>query len=217
MTKLMLVFYTAANQKPFISLPTKTAISEHPPGLIDAVGKQVVTQTLPLIFTFLFQFDTVDGRSAEEGKDCSNSLEGRETSGKTPLVGIPYCFCVWLDLLFHLAFVLRMAAPVKLSCSLARFTASFRSSFFLQAIWRLCGMRTGIVQFLEWSTFFLFARSCIGIFADRGELALAITENRLQLDAPMSSWSVPTPPVQGEQHAEPVYHISDDSSSEGPP
>ena len=65
--------------------------------------------------------------------------------------------------------------------------------------------------------FFLFARSCIGIFADRGELALAITENRLQLDAPMSSWSVPTPPVQGEQHAEPVYHISDDSSSEGPP
>ena len=35
------------------------------------------------------------------------------------------------------------------------------------------------------------------IFADRGELALAITENRLQLDAPMSSWSVPTPLSRG--------------------
>ena len=132
-------------------------------------------------------------------------------------MGIPYRFCVWLDQLLHLAFVLRMAAPVKLVCSLARFTASFRGSNFLQSIWRLFEMRTGIMQFLEWNTFFLFARSCIGVFADRGELALAVTENRLQLDAPMSSWSVPTPPVQGGQHAEPVHYISDDSSSEGPP
>ena len=84
MTKLMLVFYTAANQKPFISLPTKTAISEHPPGLIDAVGKQVVTQTLPLIFTFLFQFDTVDGRSAEEGKTAVTAWKAEKRVAKHP-------------------------------------------------------------------------------------------------------------------------------------
>ena len=89
-----------------------------------------------------------------------------------------------------------MVAPVKLVCSLARFTGSFRSSFFLQAIWRLCGVSSGIMQLLDWKQFFLFARSCIAVYVDRTELALAVTESRLMLPVPLSSWSVPTPPVQ---------------------
>jgi len=52
------------------------------------------------------------------------------------------------------------------------------------------------MQLLDWKQFFLFARSCIAVYVDRTELALAVTESRLMLPAPLSSWSVPTPPVQ---------------------
>ena len=81
-----------------------------------------------------------------------------------------------------------MVAPVKLVCSLAGFIRSFRRSFFLQVIWRLSGVSSSIMQLLDWKPFFLFARSCIAVNVDRTELALAVTESRLMLPAPLSTW-----------------------------
>ena len=95
-------------------------------------------------------------------------------------------------------FYSKMVRPVKLYCSLARFTASFRPSEFLQQIWRRYEFSTFIMRHLDWKQFFLFARCCLATFVDRSEVALAVTEDRLQLPAPMSSWSVPTPPVQAQ-------------------
>ena len=89
-----------------------------------------------------------------------------------------------------------MVRPVKLYCSLARFTASFLSSEFLDKIWRQFEFSTFVMRHLDWKQFFLFSRCCLATFVDRNDVALAVTENRMQLSAPLSTWTVPTPPVQ---------------------
>ena len=58
-------------------------------------------------------------------------------------------------------------------------------------------MSSGIMQLLDWKQFFfLLAMCCIAVYVDRMELALAVTESRLMVPVQLSSWSVPTPPVQ---------------------
>ena len=89
-----------------------------------------------------------------------------------------------------------MVRPVKLHCSLARFTASFRSTEFLDKIWRQFEFSTFVMRHLDWKQFFLFARCCLATFVDRNDVALAVTEDRMQLAVPLSAWTVPTPPVQ---------------------
>ena len=62
-------------------------------------------------------------------------------------------------------------------------------------------MSSGIMQLLDWKQFFfLFAMCCIAVHVDRMELALAATESRLMVPVQLSSWSVPTPPVQVMAH-----------------
>ena len=72
-------------------------------------------------------------------------------------------------------------------------------------------MSSGIMQLLDWKQFFLFAMCCIAVYVGRTELALAVTESRLMLPVQLSSWTVPTPPVQ--VMAQRVENSSDGLSS----
>ena len=82
----------------------------------------------------------------------------------------------------------------RLICTLERFTASFGQSVFLTLIAANVGALARVVACLE--TFFILSRSCIATFVDRPDVALMVTELRLNLSEPMSAWTVPTPPLQ---------------------
>ena len=92
----------------------------------------------------------------------------------------------------------------SLSCSLERFTASFGASAFLKYIAANAGALARVVECLETKHFFLLSRCCIAIFVDRPDIALLVTEYRLNLSEPMSTWTVPTPPVQILDEQQPV-------------
>ena len=90
-----------------------------------------------------------------------------------------------------------------LICSLDRFTASFRCSLFLEWVATQCSLLARVVDFLDGRQFFLLTRCCIAIFVDRPDVALMLTELRLNLSEPLSSWTVPTPPLQAMTDAQP--------------
>ena len=83
-----------------------------------------------------------------------------------------------------------------LVCSLDRFTVSFRCSLFLELVATQCSLLARVVDYLDGRQFFLLTRCCIAVFVDRPDVALMLTEMRLNLSEPMSSWTVPTPPLQ---------------------
>ena len=84
----------------------------------------------------------------------------------------------------------------RLICTLERFTASFGQSVFLTLIAANVGALARVVDCLETKQFFILSRSCIATFVDRPDVALMVTELRLNLSEPMSTWTVPTPPLQ---------------------
>ena len=84
----------------------------------------------------------------------------------------------------------------RLVCALDRFTASFGQSVFLHLIAANIGAFARVVDFLEMKQFFILSQSCIATFVDRPDVALVVTELRLNLSEPMSTWTVPTPPLQ---------------------
>ena len=73
-------------------------------------------------------------------------LSGNKSSLHFPLAGSVVSFGCSLV----------MVRPVKLYCSLARFTASFLSSEFLDKIWRQFEFSTFVMRHLDWKQFFLF-------------------------------------------------------------
>ena len=84
----------------------------------------------------------------------------------------------------------------RLVCALDRFTASFGQSVFLHLIAADVGALARVVDYLETKQFFVLCQSCIATFVDRPDVALVVTELRLNLSEPMSTWTVPTPPLQ---------------------
>ena len=84
----------------------------------------------------------------------------------------------------------------SLICTLDRFTASFGQSVFLHLIAANVGALARVVDFLQAKQFFILSQSCIATFVDRPDVALVVTELRLNLPEPMSTWTVPTPPLQ---------------------
>ena len=84
----------------------------------------------------------------------------------------------------------------RLICTLERFTASFGQSVFLTLIAANVGAFARVVDCLETKQFFILSQSCIATFVDRPDVALMVTELRLNLSEPMSAWTVPTPPLQ---------------------
>ena len=84
----------------------------------------------------------------------------------------------------------------RLTCTLDRFTASFGQSVFLHLIAANVGAFARVVDYLETKRFFILSLGCIAIFVDRPDVALVVTELRLNLAEPMSAWTVPTPPLQ---------------------
>ena len=84
----------------------------------------------------------------------------------------------------------------RLICTLERFTASFGQSVFLTLIAANVGALPRVADCLETKQFFILSHSCIATFVDRPDVALMVTELRLNLPEPMSAWTVPTPPLQ---------------------
>ena len=80
-----------------------------------------------------------------------------------------------------------------ISCSLDRFLQGYRSSDFLDQVWRHFDINYRVIGFLDCHSQYRFSRSCVVVLADRADVALAATEWREGWD--LSSWSVPTPPV----------------------
>ena len=85
--------------------------------------------------------------------------------------------------------------PPRLHCDLQRFTQAVnRSGDFVQHLWIQFAVSVHVVSFLHSSDQQCCFATCLVIYIDRAELALGATEIREGLN--LSSWSVPTPPVQ---------------------
>ena len=81
-------------------------------------------------------------------------------------------------------------------CSLERFSAGHNSCAFLNTAWRHFSVSICVFTFLTPADHFRLARAHIVILVDRAEVALCATASVLGFDSLLSSYSVPTPPVQ---------------------
>ena len=83
----------------------------------------------------------------------------------------------------------------SLVCPLDRFTAAVNQAPpFIHRLWIQFTPSIVIFTFLQPIDHCFLALTCIVVYVDRAEVALGATELRLGWD--LSSWSVPTPPVQ---------------------
>ena len=85
--------------------------------------------------------------------------------------------------------------PQRLVCDLARFTyCCNHSGTFVAELWCFFAISTGVVVYLDTFSQHRLLRTCIVLQVDRTDVALGATEIRLGLR--LSSWGVPTLPVQ---------------------
>ena len=83
-----------------------------------------------------------------------------------------------------------------IQCSLGRFSAGHNSCAFLNTVWRHYSVSIYVVTFLQPADHFRLARAQIVILVDRAEVALCATALVLGFNSVLSSFTVPTPPLQ---------------------
>ena len=81
-------------------------------------------------------------------------------------------------------------------CILTRFSNGHNSCAFLHTVWRHYSASVRVFTFLTPADQHRLARAHVVIFVDRSEVALSATSSILGFDSILSSFSVPTPPVQ---------------------
>ena len=80
-------------------------------------------------------------------------------------------------------------------CDLQRFTQAVdHSGTFVRNLWIQFAVSVQVFAFLHPADHLQCSFTCVVLQVDRWEVALGATEVRLGLN--LSSWSVPTPPVQ---------------------
>ena len=83
-----------------------------------------------------------------------------------------------------------------IECSLERFSAGHNCCDLLNIVWRHYEVSVTVFQFLDPTAQYRLAKAHIVILIDRSEVALSATARSLGLDSILSSFSVPTPPLQ---------------------
>ena len=84
----------------------------------------------------------------------------------------------------------------NLYCSLDRFSSGHNSCLFLHTIWRHYSISVTVFTFLTPAEQFRLSWAHIVILVDRAEVALCATAQLLGFYSLLSSYSVPTPPLQ---------------------
>lgn len=85
---------------------------------------------------------------------------------------------------------------MRLVCSLDRFTTGFNHCLFFDRVWRFHSISVSVFELLTPTEQHILSRVHIIVAVERSEVALGATAQTLGLASVLSSFSVPTPPLE---------------------